>query len=243
MSQTELSGKVAIVTGAGRGIGRATALSLAQAGAKVMLAARTESEIHAVRDEIAASHGNAFAVPMDVSDEAAVKSLIGQTIERYGRLDIVVNNAGIGCFGPLEHTSTQDLDRVLAVNVRGPFMLCREAIPYLRQHDLSFIINIASVVAVKGYAEQSAYAASKHALLGMSKVLAKEVQPDGIRVHAINPGGVATDLATQVRPDLDPTIMMQSEDIARIVMFLVTNPTNAVIDEIDVRRATSTAFA
>jgi 3-oxoacyl-[acyl-carrier protein] reductase len=131
----------------------------------------------------------------------------------------------------------------MAVNARGPFLLCREAIPYLGRQGGGFIINIASVVAVKGYANQAAYGASKHALLGMSKALAKEVQPAGIRVHVLCPGGVDTQLGGQARPDLDQSVLIQPEEIADLVLFLVTRRGNAVIDEIHVRRATSTPWA
>ena len=122
-------------------------------------------------------------------------------------------------------------------------MLCREAIPYLKQQEISFIININSVVGIKGYAHQAAYSASKHALLGMTKSLAKEVQPDGIRVHSINPGGIDTELIGRARPDLDRSVLMQPEEIADIVLYLVTRRGNAIIDEINVRRAASTAWA
>jgi NAD(P)-dependent dehydrogenase (short-subunit alcohol dehydrogenase family) len=130
----------------------------------------------------------------------------------------------------------------MTVNARAPFILCREAIPYLSRQDVSFIINIASVVATKGYINQSAYGASKHALLGMTKALAKEVQKDGIRVLAINPGGVDTDQLGLSRPDLDRSVLMQPDEVADIVLFLVTRQGNAVIDEVNVRRAASTPW-
>jgi 3-oxoacyl-[acyl-carrier protein] reductase len=170
-------------------------------------------------------------------------SLVHGTVQRFGRLDILVNNAGMGVFGPLVDTSTEEWDRVMAVNARGPFLLCREAIPLLRQQAHSFIINITSVVGVKGYANQAAYSASKHAVMGMTRALAKEVHADGIRVHAICPGGVDTDLVRDARPDLDPSVLIQPEEIADLVVFLVTRHGQAVVDEIHVRRAASTPWA
>lgn len=217
-----LNQKVVIVTGAGRGIGRSIALTLAQHGASVSLAARTAEQIQAVQAEIETLGGEAISIPTDVSDEDSVKALVQRTIDEFGRLDIVVNNAAIGIFGPLEKTTTVDWDWVMAVNVRGPFMLCREAIPFLRQQPQSFIVNINSTVGVKGYANQALYGASKHALMGLTKALAKEVQSDGIRVHAICPGGTDTDMIGDARPDLDRSVLMQPEDIADIVLFLVT---------------------
>jgi len=130
MQEKPLQGKVAIVTGAGRGIGRSIALTLARNGARVSLAARTEAELQAVRSEIGAFGGQAASFPTDVSDESEVISLVRNTVERFGQLDILINNAGIGIFGPLVETTTEQWDRIMAINARGPFLLCREAIPY-----------------------------------------------------------------------------------------------------------------
>lgn len=178
----------------------------------------------------------AIGVPTDVSREADVVSLVKQTVKRFRRLDIVVNNAGIGRFGALADTTTEQWDEIMAVNARGPFLLCREAIPHLQKSRHPFIVNIGSVVSVKGYINQAAYSASKHALLGMSKALAKEVQKNGIRVHTICPGGVDTELVSRARPDIDRSELIHPDEIADIVLFLVTRRGNAVIDQIDVRR-------
>ena len=131
----------------------------------------------------------------------------------------------------------------MSINARAPFLACRYAIPHLRQHPPAFVVNISSVVGVKGYVNQSIYTASKHALVGMSKSLAKEVQADGIRVHVICPGGVDTGMAGDARPDLDRSVLIAPEEIADIVLFLVTRRGNAVIDHIDVRRQSSLPFA
>ncbi|RME87111.1 MAG: SDR family oxidoreductase [Anaerolineae bacterium] len=240
--QNRLNGQVALVTGASRGIGRSIALALAAHGAGVALVARDGSRLTAIQEEIEARGGRALAIPTDLAREEAIQACVRRCIEAFTRLDILVNNAGIGVFGPLERSRTQDWDRVMAVNARAPYILCREALPYLRQHPPSFIINISSVVGVKGYARQTIYSASKHALMGLTKALAREVQEDGIRVHAICPGGVATDMIQQARPDLDPEVLMQPEEIADIVLFLVTRRGRAVIDQVDVRRAASTPW-
>jgi len=243
MQPQPLAGKVALVTGAGRGIGRCLALTLAENGAYLALAARTEAELQAVRQEIEEFGGEAASFPADLSGEKDALGLVRHTVERFGRLDILINNAGIVLGKPLIETTTEEWDRIMAINARAPFLLSREAIPYLKQQEQSFIINISSVVGYKGYVNQSVYSASKHALLGMTKALAKEVQADGIRVLAVNPGGVDTDSVGLTRPDLDRSVLMQPQEIADIVLFLVTRQGNAVIDEINVRRAASTPWA
>jgi 3-oxoacyl-[acyl-carrier protein] reductase len=230
------------VTGAGRGIGRAIALTLASHGARVALAARTASELQAVQAEVVAAGGQAAVFPTDLTRESEIVTLVRQTVERFGRLDILVNNAGVGIFGPVATTTAEAWDRMMAVNARAPFLLCRAAIPYLRQQERSFIINIASVVAVKGYVNQAGYSASKHALLGLSKSLAKEVHQDNIRVHVICSGGVDTEMIGDARPDLDRSVLIKPQEIADLVLFLVTQRGNAVIDEIHVRRAAATPW-
>jgi len=240
MTSETLKGKVAIVTGASRGIGRAIAVMLGRHGVKVAAAARTEHDLLALCKEIESRGSESTAVCTDMTAEEDVKRLVRTVIDRFGTLDIVVNNAGIGVFGPIEETKTEDWDRIMTVNVRGPFMLCREVIPYLKQsRDIAWIINICSVVGVKGYVSQAAYTASKHALMGMTKVLAAEVKQYGIRVHAICPGGVDTALVAEARPDLDRSVLIQPEEIAEIVLFLLTRRGNAVIDQVNVRRAAS----
>jgi 3-oxoacyl-[acyl-carrier protein] reductase len=218
-------------------------LALARSGARLALAARTEADLLAVQAEIEAFGGQAASFPTDVSRESDVAYLVDATVQRFGRLDIVVNNAAVGIFGPLVDMTVEDWDRIMAVNARGPFLLCRAAIPHLKRQGEAFIVNIASVTGVRGYANQAAYSASKHALMGMSKALAREVQADGIRVHAICPGGVDTPMVGLSRPDLDRSVLMQPDEVADFVLFLVSRRGNAVIDEIHVRRASSTPWA
>lgn len=239
MSDKSLNGQVAIVTGASRGIGAAIAKRFAAEGAAVAIAARSAKDLGQVAREIAQAGGKTLPVATDVAREADVRRLVSLTKERFGRLDILVNSAGIGIFCPLADTPTEQWDRVMAVNARGPFMLCREAVPLMAESGGGCIINIGSVVSVKGYVNQGAYSASKHALLGLTKVLAQEVQDEGIRVHIICPGGVDTNLVTQARPDLDRSMLMTAREIADIAMFLVVQRGNAIIDQINVRRLVS----
>ena len=239
MSEKELKGLVSLVTGATRGIGRAVAERLAGLGADVALVARDEGRLAETKAAIEARGVRAHAVACDLADADAAAGVVGDVVGALGRLDILVNNAGVTHQGAMEETATEVFDRLIAVNARAPFVICREAIRHLVRSQRGTVINICSVVSHKGYREQGAYAASKHALLGLTKVLAGELHEAGVRVHAISPGGVATEMIGQVRPDLDAGGLMSPNDIADLVAYLVTHRTNAMIDEIRVRRASS----
>ncbi len=239
MNTYSLKDHVAIVTGASRGIGKAITLGLAKEGVTVVAVARSEAKLHQIKQEIESSGGNVYTISADLTLEYSPQHIVEQAMTRCGRLDILINNAGIVLRRPLLETSVEEWDRIMTVNARAPFLLCKEAIPHIKAAGGGTIIQIASVIGVKGYVNQGAYAASKHALMGMSKVLAQEVQADNIRVHTILPGGVATDMVTQVRPDINPEDLMLPKEIAEIVVFVLTHRGNAVIDSINVRRASS----
>jgi len=237
-----LNGKVAIVTGASRGIGRAISVALGAEGATVVLAARGAEELARTAAQVAEAGGVASPVVTELGDEASIKQLVQTTSARFGRLDILVNNAGITHSAPLEQTATEDLDRCWTVNARAPFILCREALGLLKQAERGTIVNISSVVGVKGYPLQSAYTASKHALRGMSISLAEELRGSNVRVHVICPGGVDTEMVGRVRPDINKAELIGPDEIAELVVYLVTHRGNAVLDEIRLRRATSSPW-
>ncbi len=157
-------------------------------------------------------------------------------------MDILVNNAGIGLFGPLEEFSLDDWERVMAVNLRSVFLCSREAILRMKPAGRGHIINISSVVGLKGYVNQGAYTASKHGVVGLTKVLAAELQPLGIKVSAVCPGGVDTELVTRARPDLDRSRLLKPEDVADTVLYLLGLPDRAAVDLIYLRRSTSAPF-
>ena len=240
--EKKLAGKVAIVTGASRGIGRAICIELAKEAATVVLAARAVDKMNETAKLVTAAGGKAQIIPTELTDENSIKNLVKATGERFGRLDILINNAGITHSAKLEETLTQDLDRCLNINARAPFILCREALPLLKKAEAAYIINIASVVGVKAYPLQSAYTASKHALRGMTMALAEEMRGTNIRVHLLCPGGVDTELVTKVRPDIKKQDLMQPEEIAELVLYLLTHKGNAVVDELHIRRAASTPW-
>jgi len=234
-----LQNKVAIVTGASRGIGRAIAIELTRNGATVVLAARTKELLEKIANEIHKSGGQAIPVFLNLEQESSIKALIGTVEAKLGHLDILVNNAGITHSTLLEKTTTEDWDRLIRVNARGPFILCREALPLLKKAPRGYIVNISSVVGVKGYAMQSAYTASKHAIRGMSIALAQELRDTNIRVHVLCPGGVDTDMVGKVRPDIKKDELIKPEEIAEIVLYLLTHRGNAVIDDLHIRRASA----
>jgi len=240
--EKRLNGKVAIVTGASRGIGKAISLAMAKEAATVILAARAVDKMNETAKLVTAAGGKAQIIPTELTDERSIKILVKATGERFGRLDILVNNAGITHSARLEETLTRDYDRCLSINARAPFILCREALPLLKKAEAAYIINIASVVGVKGYPLQSAYTASKHALRGMTISLSEELRGSNIRVHLLCPGGVDTELVQNVRPDIKKQDLMQPEEIAELVLYLLTHKGNAVVDELHIRRAASTPW-
>ncbi len=231
-----LAGRVALVTGAGRGIGRAIALTLARHGVKVALAARSAGELERVCAEIGQGGGEARAFTADLEDVEAPGRLVRSIVEAFGRLDILVNNAGTAAGGPISRTTVEEWDHLMAINARAPFLLCREALPHLKRSGHGRIVNMSSVVGYKGYVNQGAYSASKHALAGFTKVLAQEVMADGIRVHLVSPGGVDTPLAAQMRPDLDRSGLTTPEEVAETILFLLCQEGNAIVDEVNIRR-------
>jgi len=234
-----LAQKVALVTGSSRGIGRAIALALAGGGATVVLTGRDKTALAGTADEIKRAGGRVRLFAADLAAETEILDLVGFVRSECGRLDILVNNAGLTFGGPVGETSTATWDALMAVNARAPYILCRELLPLLRAAERGYIINISSVVGVKGYAQQTAYTASKHALRGLSIALAEELRGTNVRVHVVCPGGVATELVTRVRPDIKTDELIQPGEVAELVLYLVTHQGNAVMDELHLRRATA----
>ena len=192
-----LDGKVALVTGGGRGIGRAIALALAGSGAAVAVAGRDTSKLDAVRTEIAAGGAKALAVGCDVADSRMVAAAFEQVRAALGPIDILVNNAGITASIKFTETDDATWEQIMRVNVTGPFYCCRAAIPDMIERGWGRIINIASYAALTGIPYSSAYSASKHALLGLTRSLALEMARYNITANALCPGWVATDMVQE----------------------------------------------
>jgi 3-oxoacyl-[acyl-carrier protein] reductase len=238
----DLSGQSALVTGAGRGIGRAISLTLAAAGARVYLAARTASQLADTETEIREAGGRAKALPADLTKETEIEAIFKTIRDETEKLDILVNNAGVGIYGPLAEFPSENYDRIMQINVKAVFLCCREALSLMIAARKGYIINISSVVGFKGYPNQAVYTASKHAIMGLTKSLAVEAQEYGVRVSAILPGGVDTKLGYAARPDLDPAVLLQPEDIAHTVLYLLSLSERAAVDQVYIRRIGSKPF-
>jgi 3-oxoacyl-[acyl-carrier protein] reductase len=232
-----LKGKTVMITGASGGIGRELSVRLAKMGANLILFGGKNLEKLNKTAELVKEFGvKVKTVGGDITDEKFIEDNFLASVNEFDSLDVLINNAGLSFNANVENTPLETFDKIMNINVRAPFMLIQKALPLLQESNRASIINIASVVAHNGYPYQSAYTASKHALLGLTKSLASEVYRDGIRVHAISPGGVFTDMIKVSRPDLTDEGMILPSEIADIVEFLLKNRGNAVIDEIIVHR-------
>jgi 3-oxoacyl-[acyl-carrier protein] reductase len=234
--------KVAIVTGASSGIGRSIALKLAELNHTMVLTGRNEKKLINLKRTIEDKGLKCLTIIADLEKECVPKKIIDQTITCFGQIDLLVNNAGMAYAASISETDGKKWDKIFFVNVRAPFLLCKEVISVIKVSKNPIIINIGSVVGFKGYAGQAAYAASKHALNGFTKVLAKEVQHYGIQVHLISPGGVNTEMAAVMRPDIDKVKLIEPEEIAELVGFLVSRKGKGTIDQIYLRRKNGLAF-
>ena len=194
-----LEGKVTVVTGASSGIGRAAALALARAGSRVVVAARREPKLQTLVDEIAAVGGEAFAMATDVTDEEQVRALVAGAVERFGGIDCAFNNAGIvGPSKPAHAYSSEEFQKIFDVNCLGTFLCMKYEIEHMVENGGGVIVNDASAAGLRGMPRQVAYSASKHAVIGMTKVAAKDYGGQGIRVNAVCPGFTKTDMVDRL---------------------------------------------
>lgn len=230
-----LSGKKAVVTGGTKGIGRAIAEALIRASVDVSISARHDDEIkRATADLNEIGPGRCIGFVCDVRDEAQVKSFFEKTVNALGGLDILINNAGIGIFAPVESTSGDDFRAVIETNLCGVFYCCHEAIPLLRQRGGGYIINLSSLAGVNAHPQMAAYNASKFGLNGFSEALMQEVRHDNIKVSYIMPGSVNTHFGGD-EPSEEQSWQLQSEDIARVVIDLFRYPDRALPSRVEIR--------
>ncbi len=232
MTAVHLSGQVAVITGANSGIGRATARALSQAGAHVVLAARTRSTLEAVALECSHNGAQALAIPTDVCNEPDIESLMTRTAERFGRLDILVTSAGGATFGPIMESRTEDWDLLMNVNLRGTYLCCKHALTHMLARKSGHILNVLSIASQMILPGSSAYTASKFGALGLTKVIAAEVRSQGVKVTAVIPGAVNTPLWDKSGGDLDRAKMLSADDVANAMLNVITQPVSIHTDEL-----------
>ena len=232
MTLERLDGQTAIVTGAGRGIGRGVALALAAEGAAVVLAARTRRELADVAAAVRERGGRALAVPTDVTSPEAVDALVEQTVAELGRLDVLVTAAGVASFGPLAGTKPGDWEPMLAVNLRGAMLCCRAVLPPMLRQRRGTIINVASIAARRPIAGTAVYSATKAGLVAFSQVLAEELRADGVRVGVVVLGAVDTPLWDSIPGGPDRARMLKPEDVARAVVLMAALPPHAALEDL-----------
>jgi NADP-dependent 3-hydroxy acid dehydrogenase YdfG len=233
---TSLEGKVALVTGASRGIGRAVAQSLAQAGVSLGLASRSGDDL---------GLEGVVAQPCDVRESEQVEAIVSVTVERFGRLDILVANAGVGAYGPFLELPPEHLEEMVDVNVKGTLYAVRAALPHLLESGEADIVTVASEAGRRGLPLEAVYCASKFAQVGFTRALDHELRERGVRCTNVCPGGVATDFAmgrgrTPEMPELGG--MMSPEDVAEVVLFALTRPRSHRILETAFRPVTEASW-
>jgi NAD(P)-dependent dehydrogenase (short-subunit alcohol dehydrogenase family) len=235
----ELEGRVVLVTGAAQGLGAAICRELADAGATLAMADRSE-RVHATRNDL----GEARATSMtgDVGDEADVRRLVEEAESRCGRLDAIVNNAGIDVTKDIDALAVAEFDAIIRTNLRGPFLLAKLALPAMRRAGGGDIVNITSTAAKRGWPNAAAYHASKWGLLGLSQALHAELRPAGVRVTAIVTGGMRTPFLLERFPDLDPARLQDPRAVARTVRFALSQPRDSAIAELTVVPLTETSW-
>lgn len=230
-----IAGKSAVVTGAGSGIGKAIALTLSRSGARVSACARSAAALEELKNAIDAARGAVHTGHCDVSDPASVAAFFQGAREAFGPTDILVVNAGIGIFKPVEELPLEDFDAVLATNLRGAFLCVKQVLPDMLARESGDIIFISSLAGKNGMATGGAYCASKFAVRGLAQSLMHEVRDRGVRVATIFPGSVDTAFIDEMPSSSKRSKILQSDDVADAVLAALTAPRRALLSEIDIR--------
>jgi NADP-dependent 3-hydroxy acid dehydrogenase YdfG len=239
----DLSGQVVAVTGASSGIGEAIARAAARAGAAVSLAARRVDRIQAIAADIVTAGGKALAVQTDVGEEDQARAFVQQTHQAFGRLDVLVNNAGVMLLGPIENAPTDEWRRMIHVNVFGVLYCTHGALPVMREQGSGHIINVSSVAGRVARTGSGVYNLTKWGIGGFSEALRQEAVEIGVRVTLIEPGVVATELTSHMRPEVleqmhqrfSGVTPLEAEDVSNAVMFAIGQPPNVSVNEILIR--------
>ena len=233
----KLENKIAVITGAGKGIGRAAAKLFLNEGASIALNSRTKSDLDSFIEENSSFKNKILTIPGDISDEAVIKKLIDETINKFKRVDILVNNAGFGIFDDFVNSTTKDFDKMFSTNVRAVYILTRDLLPYMIKQKEGTIINIASIAGKNGVPGGAIYSATKHAVMGLSRSIMFEARKHGVRVIAICPGSVNTEFFRDDSSELKTESMLTPDDIADSILYAAALPQNATVNEIEIRPA------
>jgi NAD(P)-dependent dehydrogenase (short-subunit alcohol dehydrogenase family) len=229
------AGKVALITGASSGLGRGFALALARAGASVFLVARREEKLREAVAEVAAAGGEAAYHVADVRSVPALFDLVDVLLARYKKLNILINNAGLGWRAPLEELARSQIAETFETDLAAPIYLTQAALGALKRNAPADVVNIASIAGLQGFPEGTAYCAAKHGVVGFSRALAEELKPENIRVTAICAGSIDTEFFDRFRPTLERARMLQVEDAVRALMYVLTAPPHVMHGEIVLR--------
>lgn len=240
MNNENISGKVVVITGASSGLGEATARLLSSEGAAVVVAARRADRIEALAEELKEQGGKALAVPTDVTDRQQVKDLVDKAVEAYGRIDVMLNNAGLMPLAPLEKLKTDEWDQMIDVNLKGVLNGIAAALPYMQEQKSGHFINVSSVYGHKLGPDATVYCATKFAVRALSEGLRQEVKPYNIRTTVISPGAVSTELLEHISDekiqaatkDFVNQIAVPADTFARMVAFAINEPENVDVNEI-----------
>ncbi len=232
---SQLGGQVAIITGGTRGIGLAIAKTLARHGMHIAICARRKEHLADAIHQLESLDAEVIGVPCDVAQAADVEKLVSETLKRFGRVDVLVNNAGVGGYGPIEQTTEEDLAKLLDTNLKGVFLCSRAVLPILKERKGGYVITIASICGKEAYADISAYCASKFAAVGFTEALLKEGIDSGVRATSICPGMVDTEMVEGA--GVPPEEMLKAEDVAETVLYLLSLSGKAVVREIVMPRA------
>lgn len=227
-----ITAKVALVTGGARGLGEAICHTLADAGITIIVADVRLELAEKVAQNLRDVGKEAMAVGLDVSNAEQVKNVIEKIVSQYGRVDVLVNNAGVDLTVPIEEMPLHEWERILNVNLTGPFIMSKAVFPSMKEQGGGYIINITSTAAKRAWANASAYHASKWGLLGFSHALHVEGRPHNIKVTAVVAGGMRTPFLTERFPDLDLTTLQDPKNVAQTILYLLMQPTDTVIPEI-----------
>lgn len=232
------SDSVVIVTGASKGIGRATALAFARAGAHTLAVARSMNLLERLEEEAAELSGEIVAMPADVTQREQVEAVVKEAVTEYGCVDVLVNNAGIERVKPLDDVTDDDYAATIDTNLKGVFLFTRAVVPTMKGQRSGLIINVASTAGVRGFANDTIYCASKFGVVGFTDALDEELREFGIRVTCVSPGAVNTELAKDTwSPPDDPyrPHFLQPEDLAAMILFIASQPPRVTIPHVHMR--------